>query len=94
MENYNLAADLLATFRAAPDFIKALWLLVPPCFAFAVLKLLMSGWRATRTRASFLDQGVPTSEAGHLELEPLALAQLSAPKLACVMEQSLPDRRE
>ena len=29
MEDYNFWADLLATYRASPDLIKALWLLVP-----------------------------------------------------------------
>lgn len=29
MEDYNFWADLLASYRASPDFIKAMWLLVP-----------------------------------------------------------------
>lgn len=94
MENYNFAADLLATFRAAPDFIKALCLLVPPCFAFAVLKLLMSGRRTDRTRASSIDEDVITAATAHLYLEPLPLSHLSASKLARVMEKSLPDRSD
>lgn len=49
MENYNLAADLLATFRASPDVIKALWLLVPPVFMLGLLHLLLR-WREGRTR--------------------------------------------
>ncbi|MCJ8506800.1 hypothetical protein MUU53_02615 [Rhizobium lemnae] len=49
MDNYNLAADLLATFRASPDVIKALWLLVPPGFVLGLLHLLLR-WREGRAR--------------------------------------------
>lgn len=94
MENYNFAADLLATFRAAPDLIKALWLLVPPCFALAVLKLLLSGRRADRTRVKIVDEGVPTPATAHLDLGPMPLAHRSAPKLAHIIDQTLPDRRD
>lgn len=41
MDNYNFLADLLATFRASPDFIKALWLVIPPIFMLAVIGLLV-----------------------------------------------------
>lgn len=37
MQDYNFWADLLATFRASPDFIKALWLIVPPGFLLGVM---------------------------------------------------------
>lgn len=40
MDDYNLAADLLATFRASPDFVKALWLLVPPGFIIGLIVAL------------------------------------------------------
>ena len=49
MDNYNLAADLLATFRASPDVIKALWLIVPPVFVLGLLHLLLR-WREGRAR--------------------------------------------
>ena len=49
MDNYNLAADLLATFRASPDVIKALWLLVPPVFVLGLLHLLL-WWRGGRQK--------------------------------------------
>gem|GEM_PF-2607934 len=42
MNDYNLAADLLATFRASPDIIKALLVIIPPAFCLALLKLLLS----------------------------------------------------
>ncbi|MCF1463783.1 hypothetical protein FS827_20980 [Agrobacterium vitis] len=41
METYDIWADLLATFRASPDAIKALWLLIPPGMFLAVLALLL-----------------------------------------------------
>lgn len=33
MEDYSFWADLLASYRASPDIIKALWLMVPLVFA-------------------------------------------------------------
>lgn len=42
METYNFWADLLASYRASPDLIKALWLLVPLVVA-AGLFALMAG---------------------------------------------------
>lgn len=46
-DNYSFAADLLATFRASPDIIKALWLIIPPGFIVCVLRLLLR-WREGR----------------------------------------------
>ena len=42
MENYNFWADLLSTFRSMPDWIKALWPLVPPVFVLACVALVLS----------------------------------------------------
>lgn len=67
MQDYNLWADLLATFRASPDFIKALWLLVPPGFVLGMMALAVwmvrLRWRAkpapqapSQGRALLLDQ--------------------------------------
>lgn len=47
MDDYNFLADLLATFRASPDVIKALWLIIPPGFVLCLLKLLLR-WREKR----------------------------------------------
>lgn len=44
MDDYSFAADLLATFRASPDFIKALWLIIPPGFVLGLMGLLLR-WR-------------------------------------------------
>ncbi|MCO5733995.1 hypothetical protein [Rhizobium sp. SSA_523] len=48
MQDYNFWADLLATFRASPDAIKALWLVVPPAFVLGVIGLAMRGGRDRR----------------------------------------------
>ena len=41
MENYNFLADLLSTFRSMPDWIKALWIVVPPLFVLAFTALII-----------------------------------------------------
>ena len=40
MEAYNFWADLLASYRASPDFIKALWLLAPLIVAAGLFVLM------------------------------------------------------
>ncbi|MFS8121868.1 hypothetical protein QD336_05550 [Rhizobium sp. BR 250] len=40
MNDCNFWADLLDTFQSSPDWIKALWLLIPPCFLLALIKIL------------------------------------------------------
>lgn len=41
MNDYNFWADLLDTFQSSPDWIKALWLLIPPCFLLALITILV-----------------------------------------------------
>ena len=41
MTDYNFWADLLATFRSSPDWIKALWILSGPGFLLGVLALVL-----------------------------------------------------
>lgn len=41
MTDYNFWADFLDTFQSSPDWIKALWLLVPPCFLLGFMALMM-----------------------------------------------------
>ena len=36
MEDYNFWADLLDTYQSLSDWVKALWLLVPPGFLLAL----------------------------------------------------------
>lgn len=86
MQDYNLWADLLATFRASPDFIKALWLLVPPGFVLGVMALtvwlLRLRWRTkpapmvpSKGRAMLLDQQdfEALTIAGDTQPQPLPL---------------------
>ena len=39
MEDYNFWADLLDTFQSSADWIKALWLAIPPAFVLALIWL-------------------------------------------------------
>lgn len=41
MNDYNFWADFLDTFQSSPDWIKALWLLVPPGFLLGCMALVM-----------------------------------------------------
>lgn len=41
MTDYNFWADLLDTFQSSSDWIKALWLLIPPGFLLVVIAILM-----------------------------------------------------
>lgn len=41
MDNYNFWSDLLDTFQSSPDWIKALWLLIPPGFLLGLAALMM-----------------------------------------------------
>ncbi len=49
MEDYNFWADLLDTFQSSADWIKALWLLIPPAFVLALIWLFRR--RVARTDA-------------------------------------------
>jgi hypothetical protein len=49
MNDYNFWADLLASYRASPDLIKALWVLVPPAFLLGLVAALrLTPWRMRR----------------------------------------------
>ena len=39
MEDHNFWADLLDTFQSSADWIKALWLVIPPGFVLALIWL-------------------------------------------------------
>lgn len=41
MDSYNFWQDLLDTFQSSPDWIKALWLLIPPGFVLALIGMVM-----------------------------------------------------
>lgn len=46
MESYNFWADLLDTYQSLSDWIKALWLLVPPAFVLGLVAILRLPARA------------------------------------------------
>lgn len=48
MEDYNLWADLLRSYRASPDIIKALWVLAPPGFVLGLVAILRLTRRSPR----------------------------------------------
>ena len=50
MENYNFWADLLDTYQSSADWIKALWLIVPPAFVLGLVALLLHYRLASRPR--------------------------------------------
>ena len=41
MADYNFWADVLDTFQSSPDWIKALWLMIPPGFLLALIRMAM-----------------------------------------------------
>lgn len=88
MQDYNLWADLLATFRASPDAIKALWLLVPPMFVLGVLGLAI--W-TLRLRIKLTSPTPPARQGrqpalvlDHADFEALTQAQGREPQMLAV----------
>ncbi len=51
MEDYNFWADVLNTFKLSADWIKALWIVVPPAFVLGLIRLF-------RRRVVRVDAGV------------------------------------
>ena len=41
MEDYNVWADLLDTYQSMADWVKALWLVVPPAFLLTLIALIL-----------------------------------------------------
>ncbi|MCP1200232.1 hypothetical protein [Notoacmeibacter sp. MSK16QG-6] len=48
MSDYNFRADLLDTFQSAPDWIKALMLILPLAFVLGLIVVLLHHRRAAR----------------------------------------------
>ena len=84
MQDYSFAADLLATFRASPDFIKALLVLVPPLFTLALLKLLLL--RRVRRSRCVTVFGKPIAPVGSGQMVPLRVIDALAEREAEPME--------
>lgn len=56
MTEYNFIADFLDTFQSSPDWIKALWLLIPPGFLLGVIAMAMR-FRMTTKRMEHGSKG-------------------------------------
>ena len=41
MEDYNFWQDFFDTYQSLPDWMKALWLIVPPAFLLGLIALIM-----------------------------------------------------
>lgn len=41
MDEYNFWKDLLDTFQSSTDWIKALWLAIPPLFLLMLIRMIM-----------------------------------------------------
>lgn len=58
MTEYNFISDFLDTFQSSPNWIKALWLLIPPGFLLGLIAMVM--------RFSIAKTQVPPKEQGEL----------------------------
>lgn len=82
MDDYNFAADLLATFRASPDFIKALVVLIPPCFMLAFIRLMLALPRRRKPwKAAFNLRPEPPNQQARPSLDVANDALFDQPKL-------------
>lgn len=72
MNDYNFWADLLDTFQSSPDWIKALWLLIPPCFLLALIRILVRYRLASmQLKAKLIDElvfPIDRRPDGHLQI--------------------------
>lgn len=66
MEDYNFWADLLASYRASPDIVKALWVLVPLTFTLGFAALAVGvALRMTESRDRLAEQATPADANRH-----------------------------
>lgn len=84
MDNYNFAADLLATFRASPDFVKALWLLVPPGF---IIGLVIALKLRTTDPDGQIEILPPSSEQPRQGAHPDLLTKTPAPAIQHLLQE-------
>ncbi len=72
MTDYNFWADLLDTFKSSPDWIKALWLTIPPGFLLALVAMLMryriAGRRTETAQGGELVYSVHRRTDGELQI--------------------------
>jgi hypothetical protein len=50
MEPYGFGQDFFVSYRASPDAIKALWLIVPPTFAVGLAWVLLNAGKTSGGR--------------------------------------------
>ena len=65
MEDISAFQAFLGTYQSLADWIKALWLIVPPAFIFAMTALLLRGRRAVPEIDGELVYTVHRDAAGH-----------------------------
>ena len=65
MEDISAWQAFLGTYQSLADWIKALWLIVPPAFIFAMTALLLRGRRAVPEVDGELVYTVHRDAAGH-----------------------------
>jgi hypothetical protein len=62
MEQYNFWQDFFDTYQSLSDWIKALWLLVPPGFVLALIALLVMRPRAGNRPGNKRFELIPNGE--------------------------------
>jgi hypothetical protein len=88
MESYNFWQDFFDTYQSLSDWMKALWLIVPPAFLLGLIALVMryrlAAKRAIEPDAGSLAYSVFSDENGILRIythdgaDPLALERSEA----------------
>ena len=64
MDAYGFWQDLFDTYQSLSDWLKALWLIVPPLFLLGLLALLLHHRLAVR-RITAIGSEPPEEAAGH-----------------------------
>ncbi|HBF31901.1 hypothetical protein [Rhizobium sp.] len=68
METYDFWTNLFTAYRASPDLIKVLWLLIPPGFVLALLLVLLRHHNRRKPHNSTLAFTVIRRDDGALEI--------------------------
>ncbi len=68
MEQYNFWRDFFDTYQSLADWIKALWLIVPPAFVLGFAALVMHAGRTRASQDHTLIQLIYRDDKGRLHL--------------------------
>lgn len=68
MEQYNFWRDFFDTYQSLADWIKALWLIVPPAFVLGFAALVMHAGRTRASEANMLIQLIYRDDNDRLHL--------------------------